>query len=97
MQRYVSVLVDEGRSPGSVNQRLSAIRKLVQEAADNGLLGTFEAKSIARVKGIKKQGRRTGAWLSRMTSCWRRTSPRCGACGTGPSSAADCGARSWWP
>lgn len=65
VQRYVSVLVDEGRSPASVNQRLSAIRKLVREAADNGMLGTFEAESIARVKGIKKQGRRTGAWLSR--------------------------------
>jgi integrase len=65
VQRYVAVLVEEGRSSSSVNVRLSAIRKLVREAADNGQLAPFEAESIARVKGIKKQGRRTGAWLSR--------------------------------
>jgi len=65
VQRYVSVLVADGRSSASVNQRLSAIRKLVREAADNGQLGIFEAESIARVKGIKKQGQRTGAWPSR--------------------------------
>ncbi|UQN10684.1 tyrosine-type recombinase/integrase [Deinococcus sp. QL22] len=66
VQRYVAVLVGDGRSSASVNQRLSAIRKLVREAADNGQLGIFEAESIARVKGIKKQGQRTGAWLSRV-------------------------------
>ncbi|GHF60285.1 tyrosine-type recombinase/integrase [Deinococcus metalli] len=65
VQRYVAVLLEEGRSSSSVNVRLSAIRKLVREAADNGQLASFEAESIARVKGIKKQGRRTGAWLSR--------------------------------
>lgn len=65
VQRYVAVLLEEGRSSSSVNVRLSAIRKLVREAADNGQLAPFEAESIARVKGIKKQGRRTGVWLSR--------------------------------
>ncbi|WP_168733698.1 hypothetical protein [Deinococcus sp. Arct2-2] len=38
----------------------------MREAADNGQLEIFEAESIARVKGIKKQGQRTGAWLSRV-------------------------------
>ncbi|TDE84734.1 tyrosine-type recombinase/integrase [Deinococcus sp. S9] len=65
VQRYVAVLIEGGFSSSSVNVRLSAIRKLVREAADNGQLAPFEAESIARVKGIKKQGRRTGTWLSK--------------------------------
>ncbi|WP_216326594.1 tyrosine-type recombinase/integrase [Deinococcus aestuarii] len=62
--RYVAGLVESGLAPSSVNVRLAAIRKLVREAADNGLLGAFEAEAIARVKGIRRQGRRTGTWLS---------------------------------
>lgn len=62
--RYVAGLVERGLAPSSVNVRLSAIRKLVREAADNGLLGSFEAEAIARVRGIKRQGRRAGTWLS---------------------------------
>lgn len=65
VQRYVTVLTEDGRSASSVNVRLSALRKLVRESADNGLLGAFEAEGIARVKGVKKLGRRTGTWLSR--------------------------------
>ncbi|BDP44069.1 tyrosine recombinase XerC (plasmid) [Deinococcus aetherius] len=65
VQRYVALLVERGLSPSSVNVRLAAIRKLVREAADNGLLGAFEAEAIARVKGIKRQGRRSGTWLSK--------------------------------
>ena len=38
VQRYTAELREAGMSSSSVNQRLSAIRKLVGEAADNGLL-----------------------------------------------------------
>ncbi|HEX9155230.1 MAG TPA: site-specific integrase, partial [Nitrospira sp.] len=44
--------------------RLSAIRKLAAEAADNGLLDPELAAGILRVKGVKTTGVRTGNWLS---------------------------------
>src|ERR1700704_2938888 len=56
----------EARSLGSssVIIRMSAIRKLAAEAADNGLLAPELATGIARVKSAKTQGIRTGNWLS---------------------------------
>src|SRR6266849_2772208 len=55
----------ESRSLGSssINIRLSAIRKLAAEAADNGLLAPELAAGISRVKSAKTQGIRTGNWL----------------------------------
>jgi hypothetical protein len=44
--------------------RLSAIRKLAIEAADNGLLAPELAAGIAHVKGAKSVGIRVGNWLS---------------------------------
>lgn len=65
VQRYAAELKDGGSGPSTVNQRLSAIRKFIQEAADNGLLTEAQALSITRVKGMRKEGRRSGNWLSR--------------------------------
>ena len=36
VQRYAAELREAGMAPSSVNQRLSAIRRLAAEAADNG-------------------------------------------------------------
>jgi len=44
--------------------RMSAIRKLAAEAADNGLLAPELAAGIARVKSAKSVGIRVGNWLS---------------------------------
>jgi integrase len=44
--------------------RMSAIRKLAAEAADNGLLAPELAAGISRVKSAKSVGIRTGNWLS---------------------------------
>jgi integrase len=52
-------------SPSTINQRLSAIRKLAMEAADNGLMPPPVAAAISRVKGAKQAGVRTGHWLTR--------------------------------
>ena len=38
VQRYATELRAKGLSSANVNQRLSAIRKLAREAADNGVL-----------------------------------------------------------
>lgn len=65
VQRYKTVLQQSGLAPATINQRLSAIRKLVQEAADNGLIDPALAAGITRVKGVKTAGQRTGNWLSR--------------------------------
>src|ERR1700691_5818076 len=44
--------------------RMSAIRKLAAEAADNGLLAPELAAGINRVKSVKSTGIRVGNWLS---------------------------------
>jgi integrase len=43
---------------------LTAVRKLAVEAADNGLLAPALAAGIARIKGVRAQGVRTGNWLT---------------------------------
>ncbi len=56
----------EARGLGSVsiNGRITAVRKLAVEAADNGLLAPELAAGISRVKGAKSKGVRVGNWLS---------------------------------
>src|SRR5258707_6364731 len=56
----------EARGLGSIsiNVRITAVRKLAVEAADNGLLAPELAAGIARVKGVKSKGVRVGNWLS---------------------------------
>jgi site-specific recombinase XerD len=48
----------------SIIIRMSAIRKLAAEAADNGLLAPELAMGISRVKSVKSTGIRVGNWLS---------------------------------
>lgn len=48
----------------SIIIRMSAIRKLAAEAADNGLLAPESAAGIARVGSAKSVGVRAGNWLS---------------------------------
>jgi len=56
----------EARGLGSVsiNVRITAVRKLAVEAADNGLLAPELAAGITRVKGAASKGVRVGNWLS---------------------------------
>jgi site-specific recombinase XerC len=65
VQRYAAELREAGMAASSVNQRLSAIRKLATEAADNGALDPQVANGIRAVKGARREGRRTGNWLTR--------------------------------
>src|SRR5271157_4425633 len=48
----------------SINVRITAVRKLAVEAADNGLLAPELASGIARIKGVASKGVRLGNWLS---------------------------------
>ena len=65
VQRYRVSLEAAGLSPSTINVRLSAIRKLVREADDNGLCPPDYAAAIGRVKGAPRRGIRTGNWLDR--------------------------------
>src|ERR1700732_3812802 len=50
--------------PISINVRITAVRKLAVEAADNGLLAPELAAGITRIKGVKSKGVRVGNWIS---------------------------------
>ena len=62
---YRASLESRRLSSSTINQRLSAIRKLAIEAADNGFMPPEQAAAISRVKGPKQSGVRTGHWLTR--------------------------------
>src|SRR6266478_4426513 len=53
-----------GLGSSSIIIRMSAIRKLAMEAADNGLLAPELVAGICRVKSVKSTGIRVGNWLS---------------------------------
>jgi integrase len=53
-----------GLGSSSIIIRMSAIRKLAAEAADNGVLAPEIAAGIARVRSAKSVGIRVGNWLS---------------------------------
>src|SRR5216684_2170263 len=57
-------LETRGLGSSSIIIRMSAIRKLAAEAADNGLIAPELAAGIARVKSVKSTGIRVGNWLS---------------------------------
>jgi site-specific recombinase XerD len=65
LKSLVSERTGKPLSNASVNLKLSAIRKLVSEAADNGLIDEQTAASIKRVKGAKSEGTRAGNWLTK--------------------------------
>ncbi len=51
-------------APSTINLRLSAVRGLAKEAADNGVITDALANGISNVTGIKKGGVRSGNWLT---------------------------------
>ena len=61
---YREHLLDLKLAPKSVNLALSAIKKLVTEAAENGWLDAPTAWSLSKVPGAKARKTRTGRWLT---------------------------------
>jgi integrase len=59
-----TVLEARGLGSVSINVRITAVRKLAVETADNGLLAPELAAGITRVKGVASKGVRVGNWLS---------------------------------
>ena len=64
VHRYKAMLIEKKLAPATINQRLAAVRRLAQEAADNTLLDASVASAIAKVRGIRLQGVRIGKWLT---------------------------------
>ena len=64
VQKYRAELEIKGLAPSSINVRLSAIRRLALEAADNGLMAPELAAGISRAKGAKRSGLHLGHWLT---------------------------------
>jgi hypothetical protein len=64
-----------GLGPMSINVRITAVRKLAVEAADNGLLAPELATRITRVKGVASKGVRLGNWLSAQQAQKLRNAP----------------------
>ena len=64
MTRYRICLEQANYASSTINLRLAAIRRLVYEAADCGLLSPDLAAGIRRVRGVKKHGMRIGNWLT---------------------------------
>jgi site-specific recombinase XerC len=62
---YRQHLEGQGLSPSYINLALSAVRKLAQEAADNGYLDSAKANGIAPVKGVKSASVQVGNCLTR--------------------------------
>jgi integrase len=55
----------ESLSPSTINVRLSAVRKMVEEARKNGMLGAEEAANLTEVPNLPQKGTRLGNWLTR--------------------------------
>ena len=64
VQRYKTMVIAKELAPATINQRLAAVRRLAQEAADNGLIDGVVAAAISKVRGVPQHGVRIGRWLT---------------------------------
>lgn len=64
VKAYSQFLQDKGLAPATVNQSLSAVKALVREAVDAGLMEEMQGASIQQVRGVPKRGESCGRWLT---------------------------------
>lgn len=65
LMEYRASMIAAGLSAATINQRLCAVRKLVNEARENNLIDPAEAVRITSVPGIPQCGVRLGTWLTK--------------------------------
>ncbi len=63
-QQYRAEMVDAGLGGSTINVRLSGVRKLVNEARENGLVDPSAAGRIVSVPNVPAEGVRLGRWLT---------------------------------
>lgn len=77
LERYRDFLRESGKGAANINQRLSAIRRMLKKASANGLLDESLARSAASVDGVSAPGRSVGRWLTKsQASSLLRSLPR---------------------
>jgi integrase len=64
LETWRGTLSARGLSVSSVNQKLSAVRLLLRQAAERGALSQEEAIRCAGVANLKQAGNRLGKWLT---------------------------------
>lgn len=64
VNQYRSYLISRQMATATINQKLSAIRRLAVELGDSGTLQPNVSAAIARVKGVRSHGVRLGQWLT---------------------------------
>jgi len=64
LETWRGALLAHGLAVSSINQRLSAVRLLLRQAADRGALPADEAARLASVANLKQAGQRLGKWLT---------------------------------
>jgi integrase len=52
-------------APSTVNVKLSAVRRLVEEARRNGLISAEDATNLSDIPNVRQRGNRLGNWLTR--------------------------------
>ncbi len=62
---YRRELASEGKAASTINGHLVAVRALLREAADMGLIPYEQAERMASVESVRQKGERLGNWLSR--------------------------------
>ena len=64
LDAYRALQQKHGRSESAINRNLSAVRRFIDDAAQNNLIDARDAESAKRVKNFKQRGQRQGHWLS---------------------------------
>lgn len=62
---FRAALLDRELSPSTINVKLSAIRKLVDEAKQARFIGAEEASEMSDVPNVAQRGTRLGNWLTK--------------------------------
>lgn len=62
---FRATLLERNLSASTINVKLSAVRKLLDEAKRAGVIGVEEASQISDVPNIPQRGTRLGNWLTR--------------------------------
>lgn len=62
---FRAAMLERGLSASTINVKLSAVRKLVDEAWRAGVIGAEEAAQMTDVPNIRQQGTRLGNWLTK--------------------------------
>jgi integrase len=62
---FRATMLDRDLSASTINVKLSAVRKLINEAKRAGVVGAEEAAQMTDVPNVRQQGTRLGNWLTK--------------------------------